>query len=92
MFFSQRENNWCISKDLFKVLTGDIIEWKFFFKQDKQNKLIYEDWRFLYVLFVETVKSNTDPFITHIRIDCFLPWQLFSDMPPRNLTIFVVMV
>ena len=73
MIFSQgHRNNWCTPKDLFKMLTGDRIEGKFFFKQGMRNQLISEDWRFLYVFLSSFFFM--DSVITQITVDCFMPF------------------
>ena len=39
-----------------------------------QNQLISEDWRFLYVFFVEIVTSNMDLLIAQIKVGCSMPF------------------
>ena len=95
LIFSQGERgNWCISKDLFKVLTGDRLERKFSFKKSMQNQLISEDWRFLCV-FCQDFYKQYEPFTVLHRSQqialCFLA-TAFQNMSHGSLTIAVVML
>ena len=94
LIFSQgQRDNWCIPKDLFKMLTGDWREGKFFFKQDMQNQLISEDWRFLYVFLPRLLQAIWIHLLQRSnQIALCLLATAFWHMPHGNWTIVVVMV